>query len=434
MMKKVLALLVALMMVLTLTPSFAEEEPVHLTYWIASGAVENVNGTEGQPEYVRQYMLAQKFMEANPDVVIDIVPTANDSAEQQQKFMMAAGVDELPDLFDLTISFAREFGPAGVITDLTPYFEARPELVARLRPGAIEQFETYGDGKMYAFPTQTEAQGWYYNTALFEQYDLELPVTWEDFIHCVEVFKANGVLPIAQGAMDVWARWGYDPFFHRYGLLEELDALTNKELSFADSTAFLGGFKRIEELVKAGAYAENVSTTNNTQATELFLGGQAAMFQIGTWELSKFSESAIAEDIAFNWGPTFSDGVGNQEVGLKIFGWGIFVGSAAGKDEAKMDAIMRFFEFIASEEMTSYQLDSYGHLPATISEDSSSLAPLYQSSFEAFDDSYEGIQEVAAYFESSFCQEYWNCVSAVITGVITAEEACEQLQMWADLL
>ena len=45
----------------------------------------------------------------------------------------------------------------------------------------------------------------------------------------------------------------------------------------------------------------------------MFLGGQAAMFDSGAWDTKKFDESDLKDSIGFWWGPTFEDGVGNQE-------------------------------------------------------------------------------------------------------------------------
>ena len=64
-------------------------------------------------------------------------------------------------------------------------------------------------------------------------------------------------------------------------------------------------------------WPENVSSIGYWEATELFLGEKAAMFDSGVWDTKKFEQSDFAEDIYFGWGPTYTDGVGNQEISMK---------------------------------------------------------------------------------------------------------------------
>ena len=49
-------------------------------------------------------------------------------------------------------------------------------------------------------------------------------------------------------------------------------------------------------------WPENVSSIGYWEATELFLGEKAAMFDSGVWDTKKFEQSDFAEDI-------YSDGV-----------------------------------------------------------------------------------------------------------------------------
>ena len=49
------------------------------------------------------------------------------------------------------------------------------------------------DGKLVAIPQEVVAYGLFINKDMFDQYNLELPETPEDFLECCRVFKENGI-------------------------------------------------------------------------------------------------------------------------------------------------------------------------------------------------------------------------------------------------
>lgn len=49
------------------------------------------------------------------------------------------------------------------------------------------------EGKLVAIPQEVVAYGLFINKDMFDQYNLELPETPEDFLECCRVFKENGI-------------------------------------------------------------------------------------------------------------------------------------------------------------------------------------------------------------------------------------------------
>ncbi len=41
------------------------------------------------------------------------------------------------------------------------------------------------------------------------------------------------------------------------------------------------------------------------------------MLNSGVWDTKKFDQSSLAQSVYYWWGPTFSDGTGNQNVSMK---------------------------------------------------------------------------------------------------------------------
>jgi oligogalacturonide transport system substrate-binding protein len=57
---------------------------------------------------------------------------------------------------------------------------------------------TYGevDGKLNAIPIAFNTQTLYYNKTLFDQYNLELPKTWDDLFECAKVMSKDDIYPV----------------------------------------------------------------------------------------------------------------------------------------------------------------------------------------------------------------------------------------------
>ena len=65
--------------------------------------------------------------------------------------------------------------------------------------GTVEAYAI--DGKTYALPIELNIVPVYYNKALFEQFNLEVPETYDEFRHIVDTLAANGIAPIALGTV-----------------------------------------------------------------------------------------------------------------------------------------------------------------------------------------------------------------------------------------
>ena len=103
----------------------------------------------------------------------------------------------------------------------------------------------------------------------------------------------------------------------RYGYFDKIDNILAGKVKF-NNPDFLKFYQKIDDLRTAGAFPENVSTLSYFQAVDMFAAGKAAMLDAGVWETKKLESSPIAKDVGFSWGPTFSDGVGNQKVAMVV--------------------------------------------------------------------------------------------------------------------
>lgn len=445
-MKKLIALLLAVVMVLGLaacatkteapatdtpttdTPAAEAHTPaaestaetVKIEMWVQGTTEEEAN-----IPYAREVLDYYNKNHPEAPLEVDFV-LGGDATAYMQKVLMAASTDTLPAIFRTAAANILGIPETGVLRDITDYVVGDEEWNSRMMPVSRELATSLYGERMYGVPVHAELSGWFMNKRLFEENGLEIPTTWEEWVHCIEVLKDAGVTPIAYGAADTWMRWGFDTFFERYGFFENLDGLLSGDVKYSD--VFVPAYDKIDQLAKMGAFNSNVATATNTEACELFKAGQAAIITNGSWQLADFLTSPDAENFVFSWGPEFSDSESDQKIGVKMCSWTSWVGKKATEDEATLTAVLGYLKAFSDEEMVNLWVEKYNGFPAyEYTGDISKLPGLYQSLLDKNADEYTGVAEMAFYIDPTFEAAYWNSVSAVITQTATPEEAAQQL-------
>lgn len=110
------------------------------------------------------------------------------------------------------------------------------------------------DGKLVAIPQEVVAYGLFINKDMFDQYNLELPETPEDFLECCRVFKENGIeTPV--GANRWWLETfvlaqAYADLYNGGNTEAEIAALNNGESKYSDYMR--PGFEFLQEMIDKG--------------------------------------------------------------------------------------------------------------------------------------------------------------------------------------
>ena len=110
------------------------------------------------------------------------------------------------------------------------------------------------DGKLVAIPQEVVAYGLFVNKDLFDQYQLELPETPEEFLECCRVFKENGIeTPV--GANRWWLETfvfaqAYADLYNGGNVEAEIAALNSGEARYSDYMR--SGFQFLQELIDRG--------------------------------------------------------------------------------------------------------------------------------------------------------------------------------------
>jgi raffinose/stachyose/melibiose transport system substrate-binding protein len=160
-----------------------------------------------------------------------------------------------------------------------------------IAPSVIAGAKGKEDGKTYAVPLATQTLQMFYNKAIFEEHDLEVPTTWDEFIEVNETLLAAGVTPMALGAKDDWIL----PIFSdiigsaRYGGSEFEQKVLSGETDFTDPD-YVAALQLITDVQKY--LTPDVVGVSYTDSQIQFTSGQAAQFPGGSFEIATFRNQA----------------------------------------------------------------------------------------------------------------------------------------------
>ncbi len=381
---------------------------------------EHVANIEEQAPQV--YAVVQEFMKQNPDIVIDMTGSAQD--EHTQKIKLASQSNTLPDLFYSLKGDADAMAEAGLLADISADITDDQEFVDGFLPGMLDVMEM--DGAIYGLPAEIFCNGIWYNKALFEECGLEIPVTYDDLIHCAEVFNEKGIVPMARGTKDVWSSWSLMTMHARYGFFDHIDGIFKGTDNWQNDD-YLLFYEKLQDMSEKGMFPDNAASLGYWEATEMFLGGKAAMFDSGAWDTKKFDESELKEDIGFWWGLTFSDGIGNQELSMKAPSHPYCVSAKTKEEEPeKYQAIIKFLKFYYGPEGTAIIARDNQSVPVTRYEgeiDAESY-PVFAKVMERMNDDWESPETCPNMtLPGQFETTYFESMAGVINGIYTPEEA-----------
>jgi raffinose/stachyose/melibiose transport system substrate-binding protein len=296
------------------------------------------------------WAIVEQFEKENPDIHVEV--SGQPVAEHLQKLSIAAQSDTLPDIFWVYKSSAEDMVTADRLMDLTPVLDELG-ITEKLPQSTVENFTA--DGKIYGVPYQALLTGLWVNKQILADNGLEVPVTFDDLLHVAETLSAKGIVTISDGAnQSSFSVWSFLVWLERFGYEDRIDGILDGSQSY-DNEEFLRMYEHIAELREAGAFA---------QAVDQYLNGKAAMLDAGVWASSQIQDSAVAADTEFWIGPTFDDGVGEQNIVMNVASAPLVVDHKVADDTTKLDAVKKFLAFYYSDEAQQLLVDN-GQPPVT---------------------------------------------------------------------
>lgn len=268
-MKKVLSMVLAAMMLLSLCSFASAEDVVELEFVYHKTESNAIDAME---------TVINNFNAANPGIKVNFVQVPDTATVLQSR----AQLNEMPDMFGCTTGNMFELMfEDGIIMDLTGQ-----EFLNNVEPSSLEM-STY-NGKNWRLPYSLSCYGLYVRTDIFEEQGLALPTTWDELMDVCEKLTAAGITPFALPDKTMV----YQRMERMMSFMSEDDTefkqVAAGELEAKDSTL-------LQNYANASLQIVNYMTPESlgaeyTESYQQLIAGQAAMTINGGWSLATLKD------------------------------------------------------------------------------------------------------------------------------------------------
>lgn len=238
---------------------------------------------------------AKLYMEAHPNVTIEIVPQTQ--ANLYEAFGAALAAKEGADI---------QNGWDGIWSMMWLWeggMEPISDYLTKKEMDKIILKENFmAEGKLWAMPLYLVSTLFIYNKDVFKKVGLDPekpPSTWDEFLAACEKIKKAGYAPIQAGNLEGIVSVDYSSYF--------LDQNANKRTDFMkvfvdpnedySSPKYSDGWYKFRELIEKGYFNEDVNSTRYYQAWERFLNGESAMVSLMSGWTRKVIETLGEENV-----------------------------------------------------------------------------------------------------------------------------------------
>ncbi len=210
------------------------------------------------------------------------------------------------------------------------------------------------DNKVYAVPSTGYWESLFVNKAVLDAAGVAMPgpdYTWEQFLADCEKIKAAGFTPVAVSLQEVPHYWFEFTTYNNGNTANHLDV----PASATDTTGqiWANGFEDLKTLYDAGYLPENTLTATDAETVQLMVDGEAAFLIDGSWKVGYFTENAAdhLDDFAMAYVPGKGERKATDIIGGISMGY--YITRKAWEDPEKRDAVVKFVEYMTSDEVLS---------------------------------------------------------------------------------
>lgn len=280
--------------------SEGEKTTVRMTYWNSEDTIQ---------------AMLDYLAEAVPDVEIEFQFIDNSNYDTIVDTQLSA--EEGPDIICESPGSALKHARLG-------YLEPLNDLGAKYSSAGTSVYSY--DGNIYALPGISWFEGIYYNKAIFEENNIALPKTFDEYISVCKQFEELGITPLAAGLKS------WEPMLKNSMAFVAAEYLSTEEgktfgEQYRNGEVTLDGtwntyLEKWSEMISEGVYTTDMTGIDHDQALEQFATGQAAMFCSGPWDLDTITSKNpdLQIDMMPFYGTSESDGwlIGGPGCGFAV--------------------------------------------------------------------------------------------------------------------
>jgi raffinose/stachyose/melibiose transport system substrate-binding protein len=242
-----------------------------------------------------EQIIFDQYMKENPNIKIDV--EALDDEAYKVKFKAYAAGNSMPDLVSTwgQPGFISEVIDAGVLAELNPSDYSSYGFLEGSLGGWTQ------NGKLYGLPRNTDVMGFYYNEKIFRDNGWAVPKTYEELITLGQAIKAKGLIPVA---MDGGDKWPLGLFLHN--LITKLNGPGTNAIEVQainsnwNAPIFIQAARMLQDAAKGGLFQNGFENSDYGTAQNMFTSGQAAMYYMGSWDMSMANNTDYSQEFRTN--------------------------------------------------------------------------------------------------------------------------------------
>jgi raffinose/stachyose/melibiose transport system substrate-binding protein len=289
--------------------------------------------------------LIHEFEKQHPaiDISQEVVP----EGMRVLKSRIARG--DIPDIF-ITYPIEQDYlirADKGYLLDLT-----HEDFIENIEPSIQNRYQV--NGKMYGVALTQNAVGVLYNLDHFQELNLSIPQTWDEFIEVMKKLKSAGKTPLLMPNKEA----NRSSIFNLNIVANEINSYYWEQETFSISKN--KHWREIsEKTITALSYVQNNSFDDNFfEVNRKFANGEGSMYIMGTWALSEIEKNNPNLHYGIFPFPTT-----NQPEQNKVLG-GVDIGIAISSDTKHPKEAKQFLDFLTNKENAQRLSDYEGSISA----------------------------------------------------------------------
>lgn len=388
-----------------------------ITYW-------NI-GTEGADKAALEYAVNAFNENTDSGYQVEMVAIQNDNYKERLVVAMSSG--ECPDMYTSwsggPMNEYIDSGFAQPVDDLYEEYGLNDIFMEAATAQA-----SY-NGHIYAVPTyNVSLAGIFYNTEIFDEYNLEVPTTLSELEAVCDTLVENGITPFALANGPKWTgSMYYQCLVARYAGLEPFQAAVDGSGSFEDE-CFRWAGEKIQEWVQKGYFPEGVNSLDEDagQAKQLIYQESAAMMLTGSWYTGTFSTDSPEFYEKMDWFsfPAVDGSDADTSIQIGTIGDQFVSFNCEGE---KLDAAFECASYYASDEAQQVMVEN-GKIPPTKDAESLVTDPISKKVLEAANGASSTQLWWDQYLAPEVAQVHLDTCQELFGLTMTPEEADAQLQ------
>lgn len=280
------------------------------------------------------------------------------------------------------------------------------------------------DGNIYGFVMHSplDAQLVVYNKKIFQDLNLSVPTSYDEFLAVSEAIAKAGITPIYAPFKDAWTvqiwpagSFGYIAQEVKPGLWDQINS---GEVKFADVPEFEEILTKYLALSEKGYITQTALSDDYNMAPNVFSSGQAAMMIMGDWFITDMETNDPSLELDFFPIPAFNDTdlmISQGQLGAMLH----IPNAAKHPEEAK-----QFINFLSQPEQIARAQAELPFMPSVSDAAAPELTPLQQKIYDNYINTNKAVVEMNAFMKVDLT-ELWKYYQDMFVGGKTPKEVLE---------